>query len=226
VQRWHLILLAGIVVIGGGYGWTHRQQLGLTGAQEIGANDSPDVSAVPTASIVRPTAILWQKVDRSADGFRLEMPADVKQIQIPAYNESGGTDQVNMLFSNPDAETQFSVAWADKPPVARVSKMSANRTLEMARNGAIARTQTTEVSESVINTQGFPGREFSSRNNGGGVMNSRLLYAGSRLYMLTAVYPSAAARREKDLRRFFNSFVITSSPASGKAEPQVASKTD
>jgi hypothetical protein len=221
VQRWHLILLAGIVLVGGGYSWTHRQQLGLTGEQEISADGGRGANA---ASIVRPTGILWQKVDRSEDGFRLEMPDDVKQMQIPAYNESGGTDQVNMLFSNPDAETQFSVAWADNPPVARVNKMSANKTLEMARKGAMARTQTIEVNESVITTQGFPGREFSSRNSGGGVMNSRLLYAGSRLYMLTAVYPSASARREKDLRRFFNSFVITSSPAIGKTEPQVASK--
>jgi hypothetical protein len=39
-------------------------------------------------------------------------------------------------------------------------------------------------------------------------MNSRLIYAGQRLYMLTAVFPSAGARRDADVSRFFNSFAI------------------
>ena len=53
------------------------------------------------------------------------MPADVKQIQIPAYNETGGADPVETIFSTPDTETTFSVAWADNPPVARVKLLFA-----------------------------------------------------------------------------------------------------
>ena len=33
-----------------------------------------------------------------------------------------------------------------------------------------------------------------------------------RLHMLTAAFPSAGARREKEVSGFFNSFVITSGP--------------
>jgi hypothetical protein len=58
------------------------------------------------------------------------------------------------------------------------------------------------------NTQGSPGREFTARNSGGGGLNSRLIYAGPWLYMLTAAFPSEGARRDKDVSRFFNSFVI------------------
>jgi hypothetical protein len=36
------------------------------------------------------------------------------------------------------------------------------------------------VNESTTNTQGFPGREFTARNSGGGVLNSRLIYAARR----------------------------------------------
>lgn len=221
MQRWRYIVLTGIVLAGGGYGWTHREQLGLTGTQSIDTPDSraSDTSISPAAHL---SAIAWQKVDRSPDGFRIEMPADVKQIQIPAYNQAGGTDQVQMIFSNPDAETQFAVAWADNPPVMRASKNGPDQTLEMARNGAVARTQTTLVSDSAVKMQGFPGREFLSRNSGGGVLNSRILYVGSRLYMLTAVFPSAAARRERDVTRFFNSFVVTSSSGNGKPGPQTS----
>jgi hypothetical protein len=213
----HYIVLAGIALLGIGYVFMHRQELGLTGTRPIGADDSRD-SNEPTDPAARPANIVWQKVDRSADGFRVEMPINVKQIQIPAYNETGGTDQVNMIFSNPDAETTFSVAWADNPPVARVNNRSADRTLEMAQDGAVARTQTTLMNEAANATQGFPGKEFAARNSGGGVMSSRLIYAGSRLYMLNAAFPSEAARRDRDVNRFFSSFTVTSSSGNGKSD--------
>jgi hypothetical protein len=72
------------------------------------------------------------------------------------------------------------------------------------------------------NAQGFPARDFTAGNAGGGVMNSRLVYAGSRLYMIVAAFPSAGARRDRDVTRFFNSFTILSpsgSPQTGSAEP-------
>jgi hypothetical protein len=155
-------------------------------------------------------------VDRPSYGFRVEMPVDIKQIAIPAYTETGGTQQVSMIFSNPTSETTFSVSWQDDPPVARAGNGAPDRTLELARDGALARTQTTLVSQTANNAQGFPGTVFESRNSGGGVMNSRLVYAGSRLYMLNASFPSVSARRNKDVSRFFNSFTITA--ASGNAK--------
>ena len=199
------------MLIGGGFAYVHRQQLGLTSEHTPAADGSSD-ETTPTG---HPANISWQKVDRASDGFRVEMPANQSQIQVPAYNEAGNTDQVNMIFSNPDAETTFSVAWEDNPPVARYNKEVADRTLEMARDGAVQRTQTTLVTEGANNTQGFPGREFTAKNSGGGVLNSRLIYAGTRLYMLTASFPSAGARREKDVNRFFNSFVMTSGGRGG-----------
>ena len=113
-------------------------------------------------------------MDRTPDGFKVQMPADIKQIQVPAYNEQGGAEQVDMIYAYPDSETCFSVAWADNPPVERANFNAPDRTLDMARDDAMARTQTTLVEESAFSQQGFPGRYFSSRNLGGGVMNSRL----------------------------------------------------
>ena len=215
MSRVHFIVLAGIALLGIGYVFMHRQELGLTAMHPVSADNRQD-SKEPTGPTAHHEYIVWQKVDRSAEGFRVEMPIDVKQIQIPAYNETGGTDLVNMIFSNPDAETTFSVAWADNPPVARVNKRSPGRTLQMAQEGAVARTQTTLTDEAASTTQGYPGKEFAARNPGGGVMSSRLVYAGSRLYMLNAVFPSVEARQDRDVNRFFNSFSVTSSSASGK----------
>lgn len=224
MQRWHFIALAGILALGTGYVVTHRQQLGLTGQPAIGADDAKDANQAMTP-VTHPANIEWQKVDRSANGFRVEMPVDTKEIQVPAYNETGKTDKVNMIFSNPDADTSYSVAWEDNPPVARVNKDAPDRTLESARDGAVARTQTTLENESTTSTQGFPGRKFTARNSGGGVLNAQLIYAGSRLYMLTAAFPSAGARSDKDVSRFFNSFVVTGASGNGNAATRDQKKT-
>jgi hypothetical protein len=228
VKRWHYIALVVILVLGIGYIVLHWQLLGFGGSHGIGADDSRDREPA-TSLAAHPATIEWQKINRTADGFRVEMPADVKQIQIPAYTETGGTEQVEMIFSNPNAETTFSVAWQNNPPVARANNRLPDRTLAMARDGAVARTQTTLVSDSASYTQGFPGRTFEARNAGGGIMNSRLILTGSRLYMLIAAFPTESARRDRDVTRFFNSFVIASSAApsstgNGKAGSQDPAK--
>ena len=204
------IVLVAILVLGGIYVYRHRQDLGLVSpaGKEPGSRVAEIAQTEQTAQATHPANIVWQSVDRTPDGFKIEMPADLKQIKVPAYNEQGGPEQVDMIYAYPDSETCFSVAWADNPPVERVNSHEPDRTLDMARDDAIARTQTTLVTQSEISQQGFPGRDFSARSLGGGVINSRLVLARKRLYMLTAAFPSAAARRDEDVSRFFNSFSV------------------
>jgi hypothetical protein len=209
VKRWYYIVLGGILILGIVYIYLHRVELGIVGPASTGTEDASGASVDQTTSSATPAHIVWQKVDRAPDGFKVEMPIDSKEIQIPAYTASGGSEQVEMIYAYPDAETSYSVAWADNPPVARANGMAPDRTLDMARDDALARTQTTLVAESKTNRLGFPARDFSGRNVGGGVFNARLIMAGSRLYMLIASFPSAGARRDEDVARFMNSFTLT-----------------
>jgi hypothetical protein len=206
VKWWLYIVLVAILIMGGIYVYRHRQDLGLVSPPGNGIAES--ALTEQTAQATHPATIVWQSVDRTPDGFKVEMPANLKQIKVPAYNEQGSLEQVDMIYSYPDSETCFSVAWADNPPVERINSDEPDRTLDMARDDAMARTQTTLVAQSEISQQGFPGRDFSARNLGGGVINSRLVLARGRLYMLTAAFPSAAARRDQDVARFFNSFSV------------------
>lgn len=213
MKIWHKIALAvlGILVIY--LVFEHRYEWGL--ARPPGDGSGQDAIAGLDASVARPARVTWQQLDRAPDGFKAEMPSDFKQIQIPAFNEQGGQDQVNMIYANPDAETTYSLAWEDNPPVARASGQVADKILDMARDNALTKSQTTMVNEARTNPGGFPGRDFSARNQGGGVMNCRLVYASPRLYMLTASFPSASARSDRDVARFFNSF----KPATPSAIP-------
>ncbi|MGA2537185.1 MAG: hypothetical protein ABSF53_14305 [Terracidiphilus sp.] len=208
VKTWQIFALAAAVALGVGYVILHLHEWGLAGSHPTASEGSHNQAGKGP----HPAAIEWKKLDRAGDGFKVEMPQDIKQIEIPAYTETGGTQPLKMIFSNPDAETTYSIAWQDDPPVARANRRAADQTLEMARDGAIARTQTTLVNEIRNNTQGFPGRTFEARNSGGGVMNAELIYTGPRLYMLMAAFPSISARRDRDVERFFSSFTITSAP--------------
>jgi hypothetical protein len=209
VKQLLYIVLTAVLILGMVYVYLHRQVLGLSwlpgfGMDESTSSDQSDANSAPARMI-------WQKVDRTPDGVKVELPSDTKDIQVPAYNERGGSEPVSMILANPDAETSFSVAWADNPPVARANAHAADKTLDMARDDALARTQSRLINESHASFGGYPARDFEGRNVEGGVINSRLIYAGQRLYMLIAAFPSAGARRDRDVSRFFNSFAVTSS---------------
>ena len=150
--------------------------------------------------------VQWHTVERPGDGFKVDLPGEDKDVQVPAYNEAGGSEPVHMLVANPNGDVTYAVTWADNPPVARVSH-SIDRTLYMARDGMLARTETTIVSEARGYHRDYPSLDVLARNNSGGILNARLIMAENRLYMLLAMFPSDSARREKDVNRFFDSFV-------------------
>jgi hypothetical protein len=152
----------------------------------------------------------WKPIDESNQGFKLEMPGEPKQTVVQATTEAGTTEPVNMLLVKADTDRTYAIAWADKPPVARMSDLVPDRTLDQAREGALSRTSTTLVTESRNTPQGFPGRDIVSHNAGGGILDTRFIYAGTRLYMLIATSPSASARRQDEVNHFFNSFTIAS----------------
>jgi hypothetical protein len=111
-----------------------------------------------------------------------------------------------MLMASPGGGITYAVSWQDNPPVARVSH-SIDRTLYMARDGMLTRTETSIMSESRGNTGDYPSLDILASNSSGGVLNARLIMAENRLYILFAMFPTAGARREKDVNRFFDSFV-------------------
>jgi len=152
--------------------------------------------------------IAWQTVDRSGNGFRVQMPSAVSETEIPAYDERGAVEPVEMIEAQVDPDTTYAVAWAADPPVERAAKEDAERTLDWARDGALGRTQTELVSEAKDERGGYPSRDFLARNAGGGIMNARLILAGTRLYMLLASFPEPSARHEEDMNHFFNSFSL------------------
>lgn len=186
-----------------------RAKFGLPAAHE---NPAGQASNQPSSGLA-PAQIDWQEVDRSPDGFKVQMPINVNETLIPAYNAQGGVEQIPMIQAMPGSDV-FAVAWADHPPVQRATSQDAQKTLDLARDGALMRTQTVLTGESRSRIDGYPECQFSARNNQGGILDARLVLAGTHLYMLMAAFPGAGARRERDVNRFFDSFTLTPSAAS------------
>ena len=214
MKLWHYFAAVALILVVVYYVYLHRQDLGLaqSHAEVISDTGTPrlDTNESTPGTMARVGHFNWQVVNRASEGFKVEMPAEVKRTQVPAFNEKGASDEISMIICSPDADSTYSVSWADDPPVVRMSDHTPDRILETAKQGALARTQTTQVSETRTNPGGNPGRDFVGRNAGGGGISARLIYTGKRLYLLTASFPSDSARRDQDIARFFNSFSITS----------------
>jgi len=212
MKRWQVIALCAAVVVVAAYFYFYRGGLGRS---HSGATGQGEVAGA------QPAKIQWQIISRPDEGFRVDMPADPKDLQVPAYNEAGGTEPVRMLVSSPDGDTTFAVTWEDNPPVARVNNRVPERTLDQARDGMLARTQSTLVTESKLTTLPFPGRDITAKNSEGGFLEARLLYMNDRLYTLMALFPTQNARHEQDVSRFFNSFTpLRVSPTLPEAAPK------
>jgi len=94
--------------------------------------------------------------------------------------------------------------------VERASGEAVEKTLNNARDGALARTHTTLIGETHAKYLGYPARNFSGRNDSGGLFEARLILAGKKLYMMIVALPAASARRDEDVNHFFDSFKPTS----------------
>lgn len=160
----------------------------------------------------------WQTVAKDDVGYRVEAPGKLSDTSVSAYNIDGSTEPVHMAVARVADNVSYAVAWADNPPIARITHSSPDNLLDMARDGAMDRTHSRLITENHLTVQGYPARDFqASTQSGAGFLYARLISAGQRLYMLLVIYPSADSLREQDTVRFFNSFKIGQSAGSASS---------
>ena len=212
MKRMAPYILAILLVVGVYYAWT------TYGAGER-PKQLPEMTKFMTTRKPLEPAAEWREIDQTAEGFKVRMPREPKPTTAMAVNKTGGSEPVKMLLADSETATTYAVAWADNPPVERVTAQRPDATLDQARDGALRRTATTMIAESRIAPQGYSGREFVARNVGGGYLETRFVLAGKRLYMLIAASPSVNVRHDQEIQKFFNSFTLASSAQAPGAMP-------
>jgi hypothetical protein len=203
MKRAYLYVVAFLAVIGTFYLWNHRDDFSSLRAW-LPSRSSEDLQQENGSQLQ------WQPVSDPTLGFKVEMPGAASRVVVQANSETGGAEPISMLTVKPESNRTYAVAWAEKPPIARINDLLPDRTLDQARDGALSRTESTLISEVRSNPQGFPGRDIVAHNRNGGMLDIRLIYAAPRLYMLMATSPSASGRHEEEIMHFFNSFAIAS----------------
>jgi len=210
VRKWYyrigvVVLLAGAVYVY--FNWNSiRPIFGFnTGIQNSGSSAKKKGLSLFSSK----DKLNWQSYTNDDGGYRVEVPDSVRADTVPAYNQEGSTEPIHMQIAHIEGNVSYAIAWADNPPITRISRTSPESTLDMARDGAMDRTHTKLITESKLMIQGFPARDFqASTQPGSAFLYARLVYAGQRLYMLTVIYPNAETLHEQDTIRFFNSFKI------------------
>jgi hypothetical protein len=212
MKRWVWILVVVALFAVGWYYFGYRPRPKIKPTQSAATSQG----AGSNQNAIQAATITWQTVERPQAGIKVEMPAGAKDLEVPAYNRNGTAEQVEMVASNPDPDTTYALGWENDPPVARANRHDPERTLKAARDGMLARTQTSLIQESELKVAGFPALDLTARNTGGGILDARLIYANGRLYSLIAAFPALGARRQKDVDRFYQSFMPAPSDAPTK----------
>jgi len=179
--------------------YCYRVELGLVSQHANATGPAPMDGRAPA----------WRVVDRPADGFRVEMPAEVTDGRAPAFTGHGIQEEIPLIEASPRPENLFAVAWDDDPPVEHSAGEEAENTLDTAQAGALTRTGAVLTGEWQSHASGDPERDFTGRIAGGGVLNARMILAGRRLFMLLATSPPQSPERDAEVDRFFNSFRLT-----------------
>ncbi len=157
--------------------YTYRYELGL-----VRAPSTPEMPLPESSSPAPETELIaWQTIDRSADGFTVEMPPGAAETRVSAYTAAGSAEPVEMIEASPASGIAFAVSWADNPPVERSQGEDTDRTLLAARDGALARSRASLVDESRASLGVYPAQDFTGRDAKGGLLSARLILVGRRL---------------------------------------------
>lgn len=208
VKRWYYLALAVGVLAGAAYIYWRADAPGFSRLRHLW---DPSANADQAAETAGRSG--WQVVDRSDDGFRIDMPGDPREAQAPAYNEVGGAEPVQMLVANRGPDTVFAITWQDNAPVLRSNDYGPERALNTARDGMLNRTRTSLISQSSSVQHGYPSLDVLARNAQGGILQARLILSGNRLYILMGLFSSSGAVSNQDVSRFFESFIPSESGA-------------
>lgn len=147
----------------------------------------------------------WQTYTAPDGTFSIELPGKptVETIQVPA--DDGGTMPIAMISARPTAHTYYGFNYFEKESIGRKSPDEA---LVSARDGSLRKIQGTVLTEKRLEIEGHPALDTQASARGDSLYDSRLIIAGNRLYMISAVATVKDKREAKTVQRVMNSFKI------------------
>ncbi len=155
-------MIAILVFIGAVYAWRYHRNFGFL-SQWLPSHATEGIIQTPPGAQLE-----WRPVEDASIGFKVEMPGDPQRVIVQATSETGGNEPISMLLVKPDTDRTYAIAWAEKPPVARMNDLVTSLTLDQATRWSPQQDPDHLVSEIRSSPQGYPGRDVVAHNVGGG----------------------------------------------------------
>ena len=147
----------------------------------------------------------WETYTASDGSFSIELPGKPTLQNVQAPVEGGGVTPLTLVSVNPTSNTVYMCSYAEDE---NIEKKSPDEALESGRDGSLRKIQGTVISQRSMTVQGYPALEMQARARGESLVDSRMIVAGKRLYMIMAVASVQQDREPKTIQRMFESFKI------------------
>jgi hypothetical protein len=147
----------------------------------------------------------WQTYTAPDGSFSVELPGEPKVEATQAPLEGGGTTPMTLVSVNPTKSTAYMCSYVEDE---NVGKKSPDEALESARDGSLQKTQGTAISQKRTTVQGYPALDMQARARGNSLLDSRMIVADKRLYLIMAVATVPEDRDVKTIQRMIESFKI------------------
>jgi hypothetical protein len=147
----------------------------------------------------------WQTYTAPDGSFSIEFPGQpaVEAAQAPV--EGVGTTPMTLVSVKPTKNTAYMCSYVEGE---NIGSKSPDEALESARDGSLRKTQGTAIGQKRMTVQGYPALDMQARARGNSLLDSRLIVADKRLYLIMAVAAVPQDREAKTIQRMFDSFKI------------------
>jgi len=147
----------------------------------------------------------WHTYTAPDGSFSIELPGEptVESTQAPV--EGGGTTSMTLVSVKPTKSTAYMCSYVEDE---NFTRKSPDEALESARDGSLRKTQGTAISQKRMTVQGYPALDMQARARGNSLLDSRLIVADKRLYIIMAVATVPEDREPKTIQRMVESFTM------------------
>jgi hypothetical protein len=145
----------------------------------------------------------WRTYSPPDRTFSMDFPGTPRTMTKEVPIEGGaGTIAANMVILDSASSAVYMCTYSEHE---NIGKKSPDRALESARDGSLKQVHGTVIEQKRITVEGYPALELRANVSGNMMLDSRIVVAGNRLYMLMVITPEGEPVPEK-AQRMFGSF--------------------
>ena len=157
----------------------------------------------------RKPAYEWHTLVAPDETFSVSLPGNAVVVDKPTESVTGGSFIGHSFKVRASKDAVYACTWWEDP--SRPKDQTAEKTLDVARDGGLAGTSAKLLSENRLTLNGHPARDIRAIARGNAAYDNRIVVVGNRVYTLLVI-DSRGKHDNESIEKFFNSLVIQTRP--------------